>query len=312
MMDDYKYMVRVSCMTYNHALYIKDALNGFCKQETLFPFACTIVDDASTDGEPEIIGQYLNENFQKPYRIEDTDDYQLICAHHKTNPNCEFIVLLLKYNHYSIKKSKMPYLMEWIDSVKYVAICEGDDYWTDPLKLQKQVNFMETHHEHSLCFCAYQKLLPSGELSVERRYEKDMEHCPMEDIILGGGGYMATNSMLYRQSFYVPYSTWAPGCPIGDLPTMLTLANNGFVGYLSDIMCVYRVAAVGSWSSRMSDIKKRRRHHRAIIKMWLQFDLWSGKRYHKIVVAKIRKNQKEHLRDEASTMYHKLLNFFVK
>ena len=55
----YKWMVRVSCMTFNHHAYIEDAMNGFCMQETDFPFVCTIVDDASTDGEPEVIKKYL-------------------------------------------------------------------------------------------------------------------------------------------------------------------------------------------------------------------------------------------------------------
>ena len=62
-MDEHKYMVRVSCMTYNHASYIEDAMNGFCMQETSFPFVCTIVDDASTDGEQDVIQKYLNEHF---------------------------------------------------------------------------------------------------------------------------------------------------------------------------------------------------------------------------------------------------------
>ena len=62
-MEDKKYLVRVSCMTYNHAPYIVDAMNGFCMQETDFPFVCTIMDDASTDGEQEVIKKYLTDHF---------------------------------------------------------------------------------------------------------------------------------------------------------------------------------------------------------------------------------------------------------
>ena len=61
-----------------------------------------------------------------------------------------FAVVYLKENHYSQKKSKAPYLTEWEDT-KYIALCEGDDYWTDPLKLQKQVDFLERHPDYSLC-----------------------------------------------------------------------------------------------------------------------------------------------------------------
>lgn len=311
-MNESKFMVYVSCMTYNQSSYIKVALDSFCAQQTDFPFICGIIDDASTDGESELLLKYLEEHFEfnneSWFKRDETQDYVRISARHKTNSNCCFVVVLLKYNHRQIKKTKIPYTAEWRNSAKYIAINEGDDYWIDPLKLQKQVAFMETHPNHSLCFCAHQQILPSGELSIKRRYENDMEQCSMEDIILGGGGYMATNSMLYRQSLYVPYSTWAVGCPIGDLPLMLSLAAKGGVGYLSDTMCVYRVSASGSWTVRMaSNIKKRRQHHRAIIKMWHQFDSWTDRAYHKTVMKKIRLNKKSHLKDELVSIKHKLL-----
>ena len=125
-----EYMVRVQCMTYNHAPYIEDAMNGFCMQETDFPYVCVIVDDASTDGEPEVIKYYLEKNFDlqgsQYFREEDTGDYHLIFAKHKINPNCYFGVLLLKYNHWKKKKAKAPYFEEWSRS-KYIALCEGDD-----------------------------------------------------------------------------------------------------------------------------------------------------------------------------------------
>ncbi len=310
--NDYKYMVCTRCITYNQAQYIEDALNGFCMQQTSFPIVNVIIDDASTDGEPEVIKHYIEAHFkvadQEIVRYEETDDYHLIFAQHKTNINCYFAVLFLKYNHYQIKKSKMDYIKNWNENAKYIALCEGDDYWIDPLKLQKQVDFMEAHTEHSLCFCAYRQLYPNGETKDVFRYEVDKEVCPMQDIILGGGGYMATNSMLYRASMYVPYSTWAVGCPIGDLPLMLSLAAGGEVGYLSEVMCTYRIAADGSWSVRMrSNIKRRRQHHKAIIKMWRQFDEWSGRKYHRVVVKKIRKNQKSQKRDEISYLINKIM-----
>ena len=147
---EYKYMVVTRCFTFNHAPYIVDAMKGFAMQETTFPVITLIMDDASTDGEPDVIRQYLTGHFQKPYRTEDNNDYQLICANHKSNPNCKFIVFLLKYNHQSIKKSKFPYLSEWLDNTKYQAMCEGDDYWIHPKKLQMQVDYMECHEDCGL------------------------------------------------------------------------------------------------------------------------------------------------------------------
>lgn len=150
-----QYMVLVRCYTFNHAAYIEDAMNGFCMQKTTFPFICAIVDDASTDGEPNIIKNYLQQNFDledKTFvRNEETDDYVMTLARHKTNKNCSFAVFFLKYNHYNLNKSKFPYLKRIVDNVNYLANCEGDDYWTHPLKLQKQVDFLEEHEEYSCC-----------------------------------------------------------------------------------------------------------------------------------------------------------------
>ena len=139
-----KYMVRVSCMTYNHADYIVDSMNGFVIQQTSFPFVCTIVDDASTDGEQVIIKKYVSENFDLQQTAiayeKDTDYGHVTFARHKSNRSCYFAVIYLKENHYSQQKSKVPYLKEWLDT-KYVAFCEGDDFWIDKNKLQKQFSF---------------------------------------------------------------------------------------------------------------------------------------------------------------------------
>ena len=141
MEQEYKYMVATRCFTFNHAPYIEDAMNGFAMQETTFPVVTLIIDDASTDGEPEVIQKYIAEHFQSPYRVEETEYANIICAKHKTNANCDFVVFLLKYNHYSIKKNRQVYRNRWAEQSKYMAICEGDDYWIDNMKLQKQVVF---------------------------------------------------------------------------------------------------------------------------------------------------------------------------
>ena len=148
-------MVATRCFTFNHAPYIEDAMNGFAMQETSFPVITIIVDDASTDGEPEVIRKYLAEHFQSPYRVEETEYANIICAKHKTNANCDFVVFLLKYNHYSIKKPKLPYLSEWNDNAKYIALCEGDDYWISPEKLQEQVGFLEQHPDYSTVYTSF-------------------------------------------------------------------------------------------------------------------------------------------------------------
>ena len=103
------YIARIICNTYNQALFIKDTMDGFCMQTTNFPFVAIIVDDASSDGEPEIISQYLEDHFDMVNaQYDENDDAKRIAAVHKDNPNCHFLVVLLKYNFYRIKKAKYP------------------------------------------------------------------------------------------------------------------------------------------------------------------------------------------------------------
>ena len=299
-MEDLKYLIRVDCITFNQASYIEAAMNGFCIQDTNFPFVCTIIDDASTDGEPEVIRRYLAEHFaindEKTARKEETDDYVMQFAQHKTNKNCFFAVFFLKYNHYSIKKSKLPYLTDWEDT-KYVAICEGDDYWIDPLKLQKQFDFMESHPECSMCFHASRKLMPSGEL-IPYVPSPKKEIYPTEDIIIGGGAFMATNAMFYRNELLQsePRPAFWSECPIGDLPMALFFAAKGRVGFIDEEMSVYRVGAIGSWSVRQNTLKKRRSHYKAIIKMFNQFDEYTEFKYHWAIEKKKNRNKRNHIK----------------
>ena len=154
-MERNNFMVFVSCMTYNHSLYIEDAMNGFCMQNTTFPFVCVIIDDASTDGEQEVILKYLRNHFEMEdpsiIKIEETDDFKMFYTRHKSNLNCFFVTYFLKNNHYSRKKTKKHYTEKWRNNTKYIAICEGDDYWTDSNKLQKQVIFLENHPDFIVC-----------------------------------------------------------------------------------------------------------------------------------------------------------------
>ena len=176
--EKYDWMVYVSCMTFNHAPYIVDAMNGFTMQETNFPFICAIIDDVSTDGEQGVIKNYLKEHFaledKSITRHEETDDYVLTFARHKTNLNCYFAVLYLKYNHYSIKKSKVPYISQWREKAKYIAICEGDDYWIAPDKLQKQVDFMEKYPDISYTCTRYNVVnVKTGDISLASNFYFD-------------------------------------------------------------------------------------------------------------------------------------------
>lgn len=256
-----KWLVSVRCFTYNQSRYIIDAMNSFVMQQTNFPFVCVIVDDASTDGEQEVIKDYVYENFDlHDVSIafdKDTDYGHVVFSRHKTNKNCYFAIVCLKENHYRQKKSKAPYIMEWLNA-KYKAICEGDDYWTNPLKLQKQVDFLEAHEDYSLCFTN----------SIVRKQGKELKAInavwdtySIEDIIASNALNMAqrgdnvascghTSTLLYRAP-KKPLPAWVSKCFIGDEPLFIALGQFGKAKFLNEVTSVYR-EGVGVSSNNFS------------------------------------------------------------
>lgn len=287
----FKYTVFTRCFTYNHALYIEETLNGFAMQETNFPVVFCIVDDASNDGEQEVLLRWAQDNLKISGELWNNKDFgRSIVACHKEKDNLLFVILLLSENHYG-KKAKWPYYLEWSIESKYNAICEGDDYWTSPHKLQLQVDFMESHPEHSLCFHANTMLFNNSKEKNYNPYDENKDECPMKDMIIGGGGFMATNSMLYVGSLSENMPAWSKKSPVGDCPLMLVLAVRGKVGYINEIMSCYRIAIESSWTMRQRKSRKNRKeNYKRSIDTWKEFDKWTNYKYHKIIKSKIRKN----------------------
>lgn len=163
-MDKQKFLVEVCCCTFNQSQYITDTMNGFCIQQTNFPYICLIIDDASTDGEQKIIRKYLEDNFDLSESSEayhkETDYAFITFARHRSNRNCYFEVYYLKENHYSNPEKfagkKREYTKEWLETCKYEALCEGDDYWVAPFKLQKQVDFLEAHPDYGAVYTDFE------------------------------------------------------------------------------------------------------------------------------------------------------------
>lgn len=234
-------MVCTRCFTFNHAPYIVDAMNGFVMQETTFPVITIIVDDASTDGEPEVIRNYLAEHFKLPYRTEETEYAHIICAKHKTNDNCEFVVFLLKYNHYSIKKSKFPYLSEWLDNAKYHALCEGDDYWNNDAKLQIQVEYMKSHKEVGMCYTKCRYYYQDKEKFARKSWGGQAEE--FEEMIINNT--VPTASVLYRNGLRQSYDDvivpQSRGWILGDYPFWLYISKESKVKFINLETCIYRV-----------------------------------------------------------------------
>ena len=253
-----KPLVCVRSITYNHAPYIEDTMNGFCMQKTSFPFVCAVIDDCSTDGEQEVISNYLHEHFdledQSVVRNEETDDYKLIYARHKENHNCFFVVLYLKYNHYSIGKDsrKNEYIKEWYDSAKYIALCEGDDYWIHPHKLQKQVDYLESHPECGLVYTNSRIFNQSAGTFSDVTFPKqsDFKGLLVESVIF-------TLTTCFKRELYVRYLQEIQVNPkwlMGDTPLWLFIAAQGPIKYLPDVTSVYRV--LENSASHSNDMNK--------------------------------------------------------
>lgn len=304
-MDNKGFLVCVRCITFNHAPYIVDAMNGFAKQQTLFPFVSTIVDDASTDGEQEIIKTYLEEYFDMAdnsvTRKEETNEYHFVFSQHKENRNCFFAVYFLKYNHYSLKKSKIPYFNEWNLNATYEALCEGDDYWIDQNKLQRQVDFLESHPSHSLCIHAYRHDLISEDgvrSEFIHKYSADKEIIPDEDVLNRCGRFSATASMVYRKTARDNYPEWALKAPIGDRPLKMVLFLRGHIGYIDDVMSVYREGTVSSWTLRMrrnSDFRINNMKGR--LKLASEFNKVTRGKYSGIINKEIKGIRKEIIKE---------------
>ena len=244
-------------MTFNHAPYIVDAMNGFCMQQTTFPFVAIIVDDASTDGEPEIIKSYLQDNFDLEdkgiVRNEETDDYVMTFARHKKNQNCFFAVFLLKYNHYSKNRAKWPYYMEFAKVPLYIATCEGDDYWTNPNKLQMQVNFLDAHPDYSMCFHDVDIKAEKGRkwYDVFGKLE-DRDYTGLENLIKWS---IPTCSMVLRKETII-HMPLNEKFRMGDNVLILQCSRHGKIRCIPRKMGVYRLTPT-SWIGGQSDKVQR-------------------------------------------------------
>lgn len=205
-------MVSISCTSYNHEAYIRDALDGMLAQEVDFRYEILIHDDASTDRTQEIIREY-----QAGYP-------EIIRPIYQTE------------NQYS-RGVKVGILNRERAQGKYIAICEGDDYWTDPHKLQRQIDYLEAHPECSMCF--HDAVLADADGTVlgpfpgfYRRAEgiKDIDELD----------FIPTASKVYRRSVTEDLPQWFYKAPYGDFASMLVCSRHGYIYYINEVMSVYR------------------------------------------------------------------------
>lgn len=253
------YKVTIHCPTFNHAHYIRQSLDGFVMQKTNFPFAAIVVDDASTDNEQEVLWDFINNELDpSSLQKDETEDYVRVIATHKTNHNCTFAFLFLKYNHYNIKKDKRIYLKPWEDKTKYIAICEGDDYWIDPLKLQKQVDYLDNNTEYLLTFhrAMIFRCIPN-ETSLKCTNIEDRDYSATE---IFENWLIPTASVVFRKEAYDYMIKGAERKLNGDIFLMESCAHLGKVRGMSDFMSVYRVHAGGVTYDKSKYVQRRMKY----------------------------------------------------
>lgn len=224
-------LVSICCITYNHEDCIRDAIEGFLMQKLNYPFEIIIHDDASIDATADIIKEY-----QIKYPAIIKPIYQ-------------------KENQYSKCKNAALFTFKAAKG-KYIALCEGDDYWIDPLKLQKQITEMEKHSECYICF--HPAIMRWVDRSRDDRmlgfYSKKTMIFPIESVILGGGEFMHTGSIVLNRLAIPRITSFfniAKDAQVGDYYMQILGAENGGALYLSDVMSVYRVGVPGSWSRKV-------------------------------------------------------------
>ena len=213
-------LVAIHCITYNHAAYIRQCLDGFVMQRTDFAFVAIVHDDCSTDGTDNIVREYAQ---RYPHIIKPIFETE---------------------NQYSKGDGSLSRIMTQAcnnTGAKYIAMCEGDDYWTDPLKLQKQVDFLEKHPECSLCYHACENKfegeniylrVPFGENVNESYSYEELPSYPFHTATIMYRLEIA-NSDLYIKACSI-------GCPFGDVVLFLCCSQFGRLCGINEKMSVYR------------------------------------------------------------------------
>ena len=215
--------ISVLVMSYNHEKFIQQTLDGFIKQKTSFPFVVYIGDDCSTDKTIDLIEIYAKKHpdIIKPiFHVQNVGGEQ----------NFLDIAKLVK--------------------TPYVALCEGDDYWTDPLKLQKQVDFLDAHPECSICFhpvkVVWEDKSQKDSIFPSPSFRFRKKITTLHDLLKHN--YIQTNSVVYRWRFHKDNLDLIPEDSLpGDYFLHLLHAQTGKIGFIDDVMAVYRKHAGGLW-----------------------------------------------------------------
>lgn len=222
--------LKIVTTTYNQKEYIEEAINSFLMQETNFQYKIVISDDCSTDGTREILKQYSEKYPEK---------FEIIFNERNLGAMENFI------NTFSNVKD-----------AEYVALCDGDDFWTDKNKLQKQVDFLDKNKEFNICFHKAKLFFQEGEKESNIIPQFDKEVTTIKDLV--EQNYIVANSVVYRWKFNNRNlkEIFPKDIVPGDYYMHLLHAEDGKIKMFDEVMSCYRRHKDGMWWSNEKDREK--------------------------------------------------------
>ena len=216
-------LVSICMITYNHEKFIEEAINGVLMQETDFDVELIISNDNSPDQTDVIVQRIL-----------------------KKHPNAHWIKYIKHEQNLGMKLNGIDNLQRCTG--KYIACCEGDDYWTDPYKLQKQVDFLENNDDFSICYHDV-SILQNGKF-----FDSHVPVYPEKEFLtivdLAHENCIHTPTCMFRNNLFGKFPDVFDACGVGDYVLHLLNAQYGKIKYLPENMAVYRKHPGGVWSGR--------------------------------------------------------------
>jgi glycosyltransferase involved in cell wall biosynthesis len=224
-------VVSVCCITYNHEKYIAEAIDSFLMQETDFPFEIVIGEDCSTDDTRKVIEEYI----KKYPKI-----VKLIKSEYNVGMNVNF--------QRTIKVCKG----------NFIALCEGDDYWTNPKKLQIQIDEMKKNPDVDISFHPAYELIDNKKGKILSQHSNTNKVFTTSEVIQGDGGFMPTASLILKKEVVLDFPNWFyKDAPVGDFFIQIFASIKGGSLYISIPMSIYRTSHTGSWSESIKDENKK-------------------------------------------------------
>lgn len=241
-------LVSVSMLTYRHEKYIEEAILGVLMQETNFRIEFVISNDHSPD---------------------DTDAIIRSIIHNHPRADC------IRYICHDQNLGIMGNALDNLSSCQgaYIAFCEGDDCWTDPKKLQKQVDELQQNPASDLCFHPARTFYgqqPTTELFGLQALRK--KHISAYEVIAGGGDFCPTASVMIRKEIFEKLKDFLKTTPIGDYFLQVLGSLRGGAIYLPQPMCIYRKGTPFSWTTDMQSLEKRENFFWLIFHSLKRFD----------------------------------------